>query len=74
MSNAVSRKSWALFVGFCVGLVLGYAGWHMWSGEWDFYDAGAYMGYSALGGGCGFLVGCVAGLVLKRVRARRGGN
>lgn len=74
MSKGMVRMSSAVLGGVCVGFALGYAGWHMWSGEWDLYDAGAYMGYSALGGGCGFLVGCAVGLLVNRVRARWGGN
>ena len=72
MSKGMIRMSSAILGGVCVGFALGYAGWHLWTGEWALYDAGAFMGYSILGGGCGFGVGYGIGLVLKRVRAQRG--
>lgn len=74
MFNATKRKSSLVCVGFLVGFAPGYAGWHLWTGEWAIYDAGAFMGYSILGAGGGFGVGYAVGLVLKRVGAQRGGN
>ena len=74
MPKGMIRMSSAILGGICVGFALGYAGWHLWTGEWALYDAGAFMGYSALGGGCGFWVGCAVALGVKRVRALWGRN
>lgn len=57
-----------------IGFLLGHVGWHLWIGELTLYEAGALMGYSILAVVGGYWVGCAIGIVLNRVRERRGGN
>lgn len=57
-----------------IGFGLGYAGWHLWSGEWTLYDTSVFMGYSILAVVGGYGVGCAIGIVLNRVRGRWRGN
>ena len=69
MSNAVSRKSGAVFVGFFVGWILGVGGMALLLRDWTSYEAvGLSIAYMLLGFPIGYGFKLVAAFVSKRIR------